>query len=117
MLAAYRIRRGWSQEELAHRSGMSVRAIRDLERGHVRRPRPASIALLADALGLTEVQRNDVADAAGAPSASMPPGWAVPAQLPAAAAAFTGRLDELAALDAVLRGQGGEGPPHAVIAA
>jgi len=117
MLAAYRGRRGWSQEDLARRSGMSVRAIRDLERGHVRRPRPASIALLADALGLTEVQRNDVADAAGAPSASMPPGWAVPAQLPAAAAAFTGRLDELAALDAVLRGQGGEGPPHAVIAA
>jgi transcriptional regulator with XRE-family HTH domain len=118
MLPAYRMRRGWSQEDLVRRSGLSVRAIRDLERGHVRRPRPASISLLADALELTEAQRRDLADAVGeAQGLSMPPGAASPAQLPAAVAAFTGRLDELAALDAVLLGQGQEFPQRAVIAA
>jgi len=63
LLATFRMGRGWSQEELAAQSGMSVRAIGDLERGHVRRPRPASIALLAGALGLTDAERSAVAEA------------------------------------------------------
>jgi transcriptional regulator with XRE-family HTH domain len=36
-----------SQERLAERSGLSVRTIRDLESGRVRRPRTASVRLLA----------------------------------------------------------------------
>jgi tetratricopeptide (TPR) repeat protein len=42
---------------------MSVRAIGDLERGRVRRPRPASVALLVGALGLTDAERGAVAEA------------------------------------------------------
>ena len=51
-LAGFRLGRGLSQDELAGRSGMSVRAIRDLERGEVERPRRTTIALLSDALSL-----------------------------------------------------------------
>ena len=47
LLAGFRFGRGLSQEELADRSGMSVRAIRSLEHGQVGRPRWASVSLLA----------------------------------------------------------------------
>ncbi len=70
LLVAFRVGRGWSQEELANRSGLSVRAIRDLERGHVRRPRRASVALLADAFGLTDAERGAVAAAVREPGAA-----------------------------------------------
>jgi transcriptional regulator with XRE-family HTH domain len=42
------------QEELAHRAGVSVRAIRDLEAGRVRRPHGQTIRMLTEALGLTD---------------------------------------------------------------
>src|SRR5262249_13738630 len=57
LLAGFRLGRGLSQEELADRSGMSVRAIRSLERGQGGRPPWASAALLAEALGLIEGER------------------------------------------------------------
>ncbi|WP_018566551.1 AAA family ATPase [Streptomyces sp. PsTaAH-124] len=41
-----------TQEDLARRSGLSVRAIRNLETGHTARPRKQSLRLLAQALGL-----------------------------------------------------------------
>jgi len=46
-----------SQEELAERAGLSVRAISDLERGVHRTPRLETVRLVADALGLGEVHR------------------------------------------------------------
>lgn len=46
-----------SQEQLAERAGLSVRAISDLERGVNRQPRRATADLLADALQLTEPSR------------------------------------------------------------
>src|SRR5262249_60824278 len=57
LLAGFRFGRGLSQEELADRSGMSVRAIRSLEHGQVERPRWASVSLLADGLGLSDTER------------------------------------------------------------
>lgn len=51
-IAALREERGWSQEELAERSGISVRTIRNLELGWVRNPRQSSVDRLADALGV-----------------------------------------------------------------
>src|SRR3954465_380464 len=45
-----------SQEELAERTGLSVRAISDLERGVHQAPRLETVRLLADALGLAEPQ-------------------------------------------------------------
>jgi transcriptional regulator with XRE-family HTH domain len=57
LVVDHRRRRGLTQEELARRSGLSVRAIRDVESGRVRLPRSSSVRLLADAFGLAGVAR------------------------------------------------------------
>src|ERR1700761_4909886 len=49
-----RLAAGMTQEELAGKSGLSVRAISNLERGRTARPHPRSLELLAVALGLPE---------------------------------------------------------------
>jgi tetratricopeptide (TPR) repeat protein/transcriptional regulator with XRE-family HTH domain len=93
LLRAHRRRRGLTQEELAHRSAVSVRNIRDLETGRIHRPRPATVRRLADALGLDEPDRNRFLDGSGpaAPVAARPR----PAQLPADIGVFVGRDAEL----------------------
>ncbi len=48
---------GLSQEELAERAGLSPNTVGGLERGEHRRPYPATIRALADALGLTDSER------------------------------------------------------------
>ena len=105
LLAIFRRDRGLSQEELARHSGMSVRAIRDLERGQVEHPRRSSVALLADALGLDDADReafqNAAAEHAGAAGASQ---GAVPRQLPPDISDFTGREVALEWLHGRLRG-------------
>src|SRR5215471_259920 len=45
---------GMTQEELAERSGLSARAIGDLERGRTHRPYPRSVRLVVGALGLAQ---------------------------------------------------------------
>jgi transcriptional regulator with XRE-family HTH domain len=55
-IAALRERHGWTQEELAERSGLSVRTIRNLELGRIRNPRRSSIDLLTTALGIEAEQ-------------------------------------------------------------
>lgn len=115
-----------TQEELADRSGLSVRTIGDLERGH-RRPHPQSLRRVAGVLGLPETaanelitryravwnsdpvvpQESDNGNSAGPQPAAArgEPGEAgrgpvvMPQQLPAAIAHFAGRKAELAALD------------------
>lgn len=57
LLRRYRRESGLTQERLAERSGISVRAIGDLERGVKHRPRDATLELLADALQLSDPQR------------------------------------------------------------
>src|SRR5690349_23846357 len=52
VLRARRLSRGLTQEELSRLAGVSVRAVRDIERGRVRRPRKDSIRRLAAAVGL-----------------------------------------------------------------
>ena len=62
-----------TQEELAERSGLSIRAISYLESGRVRRPRAASVRILAEALALSETDRTEFRTAAthlGATTAS-----------------------------------------------
>jgi len=51
---------GLTREELAELSGVSVRAISDLERGLTRKPHPRSVRALAGALGLPETLSNDL---------------------------------------------------------
>jgi transcriptional regulator with XRE-family HTH domain len=49
-----RLAAGMTQEDLAGKSGLSVRAISNLERGRTARPHPRSLEVLAIALGLPE---------------------------------------------------------------
>jgi transcriptional regulator with XRE-family HTH domain len=51
-MLGYRQQAGLTQEELAEKTGLSVRAIRNLEAGRVRAPRQASVRMLADALAI-----------------------------------------------------------------
>ena len=53
-LRAYRLQAGLTQQELAERSGVGLRTVRDLERGRVGRPRARSVELLVEALGLAQ---------------------------------------------------------------
>ena len=48
---------GLSQEELAHRAGLTPNAIGTLERGERRRPYPNTVRALADALSLDDTER------------------------------------------------------------
>jgi DNA-binding SARP family transcriptional activator/DNA-binding XRE family transcriptional regulator len=59
-LLQLRLDAGLTQQELADRAGISVRALQDLERGRVRRPRARSLDGLLTALGLSPQQRREV---------------------------------------------------------
>jgi tetratricopeptide (TPR) repeat protein/transcriptional regulator with XRE-family HTH domain len=92
-----RLRAGLTQEELAERSGVSVRTIRGIETGSRRNPQLVSLVQLADALELSADERHDLLGALGAaaPSVTARP---VPRQLPSAPRWFAGRASELDAL-------------------
>jgi transcriptional regulator with XRE-family HTH domain len=49
-LRRQRIAAGLTQEELARRSGLSVRAISDMERGRTRRPQRSTLSQIVGAL-------------------------------------------------------------------
>lgn len=66
VLRRYRERALVSQEQLAERSGLSARAIRELELGRTRRPHGSSVRLLADALRLGGPERETFEAAARA---------------------------------------------------
>lgn len=119
-----------SQGELAERSGLSIRAIGNLERGLTRWPHPESVRRLADALQLqggererffTAARRRLAGEASAAMAASAArPGrpvdqHIVPRQLPAPVRQFTGRHDELAALTGLLDQAGASGNVPAVV--
>src|SRR5262245_7507263 len=53
IIRRYRIGAGLTQQDLARRAGLSVRALRDLEQDRVARPRAPSIHRLHAALGLS----------------------------------------------------------------
>ncbi|WP_370383500.1 helix-turn-helix domain-containing protein [Catenulispora sp. GAS73] len=90
-----------SQEQLAQRAGLSVRAVRDMERGRVTRPRGDSIRLLAEALGLDPAARTEFVRASTRPAGPGPAGTIpVVAQLPLDVPCFAGRRPELAWLNA-----------------
>jgi tetratricopeptide (TPR) repeat protein/transcriptional regulator with XRE-family HTH domain len=127
-LTAFRRSAGLSQQELAERSGLSTRAISNLERARTRWPHPETLSRLADALQLDDEARRKLAVAAGrrlartlaaAPEDKLPPdggGLVVPPQLPGPVRHFTGRENELAALTELL-GQPGAAGAAMVISA
>jgi tetratricopeptide (TPR) repeat protein/DNA-binding XRE family transcriptional regulator len=118
LLRRCRVSAGLTQEELAARAGLSVRAVSDMERGRTRKPFLRSVRQLADALELATAQRA-LLIAAAEPEAGLagmtvtgPATWTspadlpviaapVPRQLPSGAACFTGREAELDMLSAL----------------
>ncbi len=70
LLHALRLRAGLTQLDLARTAGMSVRAVRDIEQGRVRRPRAPSVQRLAAALDLGDDDRRALLDSAGTPGAT-----------------------------------------------
>jgi tetratricopeptide (TPR) repeat protein/transcriptional regulator with XRE-family HTH domain len=105
---------GLTQEELAAQSGLSVRAISDLECNRSAKPYRRTVRLLAEALKLTDTEHVNLAELA-----SRPPRAAarVPRQLPGTTAHFAGRVVELAALDRLLDECDGTRPGTVVISA
>jgi tetratricopeptide (TPR) repeat protein len=125
-LRQQRLAAGLTQEDLAERSGVSVRAIADLERGRTRKPYPSSVRSLVRALGLPEATGTDLVaryragdgtglastgptvpgqDGDGPPGADGDEGAGgvtVPRQLPTRVPNFAGRAEELTVLDGVL---------------
>jgi transcriptional regulator with XRE-family HTH domain/tetratricopeptide (TPR) repeat protein len=118
VLRSLRQQARWTIEELAEASGVSVRAIGDMERGHSRTPQRRTVAALADGLGLTDAEREALLAAAraGRPTraaAGTVAGAAVP---PRSVGDFTGRNPELARLsEAAERARAGEAASVTVI--
>ena len=131
LVRSYRVAAGLTQENLAALSGLDVRTIRDIERGHTTRPRRSSADLLARALNRDDLAwpslraglpgsasrgsavpgtQGSSGDASRAPSA-------IPRQLPGAVRHFTGRVRELVVLTGLLDQAGQEQPGTVVISA
>jgi transcriptional regulator with XRE-family HTH domain len=108
LLRGRRHEAGLTQEELARKSGLSVRAISDLERGRSTRPYPRTARMLADAMALAGGDRDELLRAArdgrgaAGPAAASEPASGAPRQLPAGIAHISGRDHELAELDELL---------------
>ncbi|MER7377948.1 helix-turn-helix domain-containing protein [Streptomyces lanatus] len=106
-----------TQEDLSERSGVSVRAIRNLETGHTSRPRKQSLLLIAKALGLPPDEIGRLMRRSGAERHQPPPGL-VPAELPAAPRhRLVGRTTHLDSLRAYLSAteHGDTGRPAVVV--
>ncbi|MEV6412508.1 tetratricopeptide repeat protein [Kribbella sp. NPDC051718] len=104
-IKALRQRSGLTQEELADRSSLSERSLRDLELGRVKKPRAKSIRLIASALELSADETRQllglIVDETPEPPA-MPPPVRQLDQLPLDDKHFTGRFAELRDLDLLI---------------
>jgi predicted ATPase/transcriptional regulator with XRE-family HTH domain len=103
LLRRFRLAAGFSQEALAERAGLSADAVAALERGRRSRPRPYTVRLLADALGLEAHDRAALIEA-GAPQAPTSAAPVTNAPLPVPLTTFVGREHELTELRQHLRG-------------
>ncbi|MFD0206437.1 MULTISPECIES: ATP-binding protein [Saccharothrix] len=104
LLRAHRLRVRLTQEELAEGSGVSVRAISDMERGRAKGPQRRTVEALAGVLSLAEREIGELLDAAKQGRARRAVSPATPSALPPDVADLTGREGELAELVAVAEG-------------
>ena len=98
---------GLTQEELAQRSRLTPDAIGVLERGQRRRPYPATVRALADALGLPAGERAALLASVPRRGAAAPPATArrpPPAAVPEPPTPLVGRERESGEVGALLRG-------------
>lgn len=113
-LRASREAAGLSQQQLADRSGLSIRAVRNIEHGRTCWPYRDSLTRLADALGLQDAIRTEFLGAVPrrrlarqVPGTGLAEALIVPRQLPAPVGQFVGREAELEALTDMLAQSGG----------
>src|SRR5262245_9572984 len=78
---AYRMRLGWSQEDLAGRAGVDVKTVGNIETGRTQ-PRPSTIRLLIHALQLNDRDHADFYANATAPRPATMPSAPAPASSP-----------------------------------
>jgi transcriptional regulator with XRE-family HTH domain len=129
VLRGWRLAAGLTQEDLAQKAGLSVRAVADIERGRTSRPYRRSVVMLAEALGLSGQDLTAFTRAARSHSASDPvarpaletrhsDSWepVVPRQLPAAVRGFAGRSAELSTLAGLADQAGMPGLPAVITA-
>ncbi len=110
LLLEHRRAAGWTQERLAEASGLSVRALRELERGRARAAQQRSAEVLADALGLTGGDREfflTVAKQGRRRNPALAAHVAATCALPAPLADLSGRENELEQLSAKITEGGG----------
>ncbi len=107
LLLEHRRALGWTQERLADASGLSVRALRELERGRAKAAQQRSAEVLADALGLTGGDRELFLAVARQGRRRGPAAETVTCALPPPIPDLCGREDELALLSAKAAADGG----------
>src|ERR671919_925103 len=93
---------GLSQEELAHRAGLTPNAVGTLERGERRRPYPNTVRALAEALDLDDAERAKLIS-------SIPtrrPRVAEAPSLPTPPTSLIGRERDARSIEALLKGGG-----------
>src|SRR5215211_2041343 len=106
LLRQYRRAAGLTQEALAERAGLSARGLSDLERGVRITPRPDTLHLLVEALGLVGVERSVLVTAAiRRPAPPLPRAIQdlLGHELPVPLTPLIGRADEVAAVCALLQ--------------
>jgi transcriptional regulator with XRE-family HTH domain/tetratricopeptide (TPR) repeat protein len=97
LLKRYRAAAHLTQDELAERAGLSAKAISALERGERQAPRRETVALLAEALRLSESERAQFI--AAARQRPTPPSQTSPVEQPALWPPLVGRDHEFARLE------------------
>ncbi|MEV4604636.1 helix-turn-helix domain-containing protein [Amycolatopsis sp. NPDC049253] len=102
LVRGHRRAAGLTLEDLAHRSGVSVRTISDMERGRSRRPHVRTLIALADSLGLDDADRRTLLTAPSSAHPLLGPEPAALCQLPTPIPDFTGRAREIAAVSSWL---------------
>ncbi|WP_051640256.1 helix-turn-helix domain-containing protein [Cellulomonas sp. URHE0023] len=109
LLRAFRDERSLTQEELADKAGITVKAVGALERGERRRPYPHTVRALADALNLDAGHRARLIGAVpdrtrtvAGPSSAPQVDAAAPTVLPSATVDLVGRSTALESLTELL---------------
>ncbi|WNV86083.1 NB-ARC domain-containing protein [Umezawaea sp. Da 62-37] len=101
LLRFFRLRGAWTQEQLSTRTGVSVRAIADMERGRARAPQRRTAELLAAGLELSEAEADGLLSARRTSRNRAAEQGEAPCALPEAITDLAGRAPELARLTEV----------------